>query len=61
MEEQAFTIMRLRDGGYIVSCQREYSETGSLRVPFFASAKIGEALEYVREKLEPRAAPGGRQ
>jgi hypothetical protein len=49
-----FRIMKLRDGGYIVCHQSDYMmrDAGGFSPPVFASAKIAEALEYIRERFD---------
>ena len=49
----SWTIHKLRDGGYFAQERggRGLSEE-MYHPPLFASAKIGEVLEYIRDKLE---------
>jgi hypothetical protein len=48
----SFSIYKLRDGGYYVQQGSNEMERGMWNPPVFASAKIGECLEYIREQLE---------
>lgn len=58
----AFKIVKLSDGGFLVSPVRDYDDgIGGRSIARFACSKIGDALEYIRERLtEERATPGGR-
>lgn len=48
-----FTIVKMAQGGYVVYPGRGSNESMNYGAgPIFASAKIGEALEFVRQELE---------
>ncbi len=47
----SYSIYKLRDGGYYVQ-ERMDLDRSAWNPPLFASAKIGECLEYIREKME---------
>jgi len=48
----SYNIYKCKDGGFIVYEGRIFEERGMYNGPLFASAKIGEALEYIRQQME---------
>lgn len=49
-----YTIFRLRDGGFFVQ-SFDHDAMSRYAPPIFASARVGECLEYIRQQLEKPA------
>lgn len=55
---KSYEIVKLPDGGFVVTDPgRQGDGFGYVRQPLFAATKIGDALEYIREKLTEAASP----
>lgn len=48
----SYSISKIQDGGYVVFSRHSNNDPFvGVALPVFACTKIGDALEYVREKL----------
>lgn len=57
-KSNAFRIEKMPDGGFVVldsyNSQRDSMDGRFFCGPLFASTKIGDALEYIRDRLEAK-------